>query len=359
MVNVIDKLLEKMNSKDAMRFSDKNIFSGHSVWLPSADPLIDLHSGTLGAPVGFTEISGKSKGGKTSIALSYMKSHQNKYPEGIRIILSSEERDNREYAERMGIDTSKVMIIKSKFVEDLFFKLQIQIDYITEIWQEEKLPGKPKIFCMWDSLGGTLCRAEAEAYRENVAIYKKALEKGTKGEIKHPQMMAFSKVTKGLVKAIISQIYDKDIVFIILNHRYANTEGSGTQSTGGLWVEHSCTLRYELVRKEFVVLDDIQVGQKSIMKTDKNDFGSREKTEIEILLGYGIVLSEPTIEYALTKGILKQEGAKKITYLGSKMSWTSKRTFYQLYKENNKFLAMLTNQISKEVHKEVLKEKGL
>lgn len=359
MSKLADKLLERMNSKDSMKFSDKNIFTGHSVWVTTGDPLLDLHTGSLGFPVGFSEISGKSKGGKSTLALEGMKNHQKKYPKGIRLILSSEERDNREYAEAMGINTTDVIIVKSKFVEDLFFKFQIYLDEISQMWIDEGLEGKPKIYAMWDSLGGSLCRAESEAFKENVAAYKKAMEKGTiPASIKHPQMMAFAKITKGLVKSILAQLYSLDVIFIILNHRY-DKDGGGTQSTGGLWVEHTCTLRYEVVRKEFILIDEIQVAQKTIVKIEKNDFGGREKTEIEILLGYGVVLSEPTIEFAIEQGILKKDGPKKITYLNGKLSWNSKRTFYQLYKDKNKYLPLLTAQITKAVHNKVLAEKGL
>lgn len=366
-MSIIDKLAKKFNETDVVKFSDKNIFRDMKVWIQTGSPELEFNLGTLGFPVGITEIAGKSRSGKTTMALMGMKYFQKEFPDGVCIILSSENRDNKMYAEQIGIDTKKVLIVKSKFVEDLFFKLQSILDDVSDLWREEKLAGRPKIFIFWDSIGGTLARAEAETFRENVRLTIKASEKELKGErvtkedekMKHAQMAAFSKQAKMCVKNLLGQIYEKDIVFVALNHTGANFTGHGRKSYGGEWVEYLPCLRLETTLIEHEKLDDVEVGQYTKVKVVKNDFGSRQVTIIEILLGYGIVLSENDIEYAVKKGILKQESKTKFSFFNDKMTWKSKREFYNLYRNGDKFLPILYKKIKDARHKDVLASKGI
>jgi hypothetical protein len=286
-----------------------------------------------------------------------MKNFQKKYPDGLCVILSSENRDNKLYAEKIGVNTENVIIIKSKFVDDLFFRFQILIDETEAIWKEEKLPGKPKIYAFWDSIGSTLARGELSTFKENVAISRKNAEKGTATEFKHVKMADFAKSAKSSVKSILAQLYEKDIIFICLNHLIADFNTGGYNSTGGGWIEYIPYARIRTIFKEWIRLDDVEVAQTGIIKVEKNDFGSRKKTEFTILLGEGIVLSSEDIEYGVEKGIIKKESATKYSFL--KMSWNSPRTFFKLYKDKNKFLSILHQKITSERHKDVLSEKEL
>ncbi len=359
MSKMIDKLLKKIDSDGVERFSDKDPFNDVSMWVHSGSPELDFNIGTYGFPVGITEISGKSKSGKTTLALHAMKNFQKTNPNGVSIILSSENRDNKMYAEKIGVNTEEVIIIKSKFVEDLFFKLQNYIDDIESIWKEEKYEGKPKIFVYWDSLGATLSRAEAETFLANAEIERKNSDKGTKTEYKHAQMGSFAKNAKAAMKAMLSQIYEKDIIFIILNHVIDNFNTGGVDSPGGGWVEFLPCLRLRTKRISWEKIDDVEVGQITEVKVEKNDFGTRKKTQIEFLLGKGMVLSKADIEYAIERGIIKKEGALKHSFMGGKLTWNSKRTFYQNYLDGNKFINILETKIRQERHKDVLKSKEI
>ena len=66
------------------------------------------------------------------------------------------------------------------------------------------------------------------------------------------------------------------------------------------------------------------------------------------------MLSENDIQYALENGILKQEGKKKITFLGGKLSWSSPREFFQLYYDRNKYLSILSAKIRKSMQADLL-----
>jgi len=354
----IREFIQNFDSEEAISFGEKKSFTEDDFWVHTNSPILDYNLGVLGYPVGITEISGMSKSGKTTMALAGMKHFQKNNPDGLCIILSSENRDNKLYAEEMGIDTDDVLLVKTKFVEDMFLRLQIILNDFQEFCEKEGI-GKPKIFIMWDSLGATLSRAEAETFQANAEIARKNAEKGTDTKYKHAKMGSFASSAKQSVKAILAQIYEKDIVFIVLNHRYekiGSTVG-GTKSTGGRWIEFLPTLRLELVRIGWIKVDDEEVGQTTLVKVEKNDFGSRRRTEIEILLGKGLVLTDEDIDYAIDKGIIKPE--KKTIRTFGKLRWSSKRTFYDLYQNHPKMMDVLHKKIANERHKDVLEEKGI
>ena len=101
-------------------------------------------------------------------------------------------------------------------------------------------------------------------------------------------------------------------------------------------------------------IDDVEVAQISEVKVVKNDVGSRKKTDVRILLGYGIILSNDDIEYALEAGILKKEGAKKMSFMNGKLTWSSPREFFKLYYEHNKFLKVLHNKIKRSMESDLV-----
>jgi hypothetical protein len=105
-------------------------------------------------------------------------------------------------------------------------------------------------------------------------------------------------------------------------------------------------------------IGDEEVAQISKVKVVKNDFGSRKATEIRILLGEGVILSQDDIDYALEAGILKLEGKKKIVFLNGKLSWSSPREFFNLYHERNKLLKVLHKKIQLSMQKDLIELKA-
>ncbi len=377
MTDITKKLMSKMSelkvgSGDFETLNNKNYFDPGRLYIHTGSSNLDCNIGSFGFPVGLTEISGMSKSGKTTLALMGMLNFQQRFPDGICVILSSEYRDNDQYAKQIGLDTERIHLIKSKNVEDLFYNFQIFINALEVLWREEQMEGKPKIYVFWDSIGGTNSRAELNTFMENVKIHQKNLSEGTKTEAKHAKIADFAKMAKHCMKAILAQIYDKDIVFIAINHLIDNVDGTGGQSSGGgHWITFLPVLRLLCKRKEWITMEmeDMingkamkkieQVGQITTVYIEKNDFGSRKSTDVEIFLGYGIVLSANDIAYAINKGILKAPSALKRSFMNDKLKWSSRREFYDLYKTHNKLLPILHKKIMQERHKEVLESKQI
>lgn len=362
-MNFIEKLVKKFDNEEIIKFSDKDAFADMKSWAHTGSPELDYNLGTFGLPAGIVEIAGVSRGGKTTLALEAMKNFQRENKDtAICVILSSENRDNKDYARRIGIDVDNVMIVKVTFVEKMFLIVKRIIDETLILFKENKIKEQPKFMFIWDSLGATLSMSEKSTMEENNALLEKRMNKGEElTEMKHEKIGAFAKEAKKFAKYILAEMYDKTIHFIILNHTYDTITGMGIstkKSTGGEWVQYMPTLRLQVALKGMERLDDEEVAQITQVKVIKNDFGSRKKTDIRILLGEGVILSQNDIDYAIESGILKKEGAKKVTFMNGKLSWSTPREFFQLYHDRNKFLPVLHKQIQKAMQKDLLELKA-
>jgi len=358
MSSIIDKIVKRFNSEDVIKFSEKDGFNEIKSWAHTGSPTLNYNLRTFGLPTGIIEIAGPSRSGKTTLGLVAMKNFllENK-DDGIAVILSSENRDNKDYALMLGLPVSRVIIVKIKYVEAMFLQVKKLIMDTDAIMAEENL--KPKFFFMWDSLGATLSKSELDTMNENTDRMEKMLQKGGEVdsfELKNEKMMAFAKEAKKFVKCIMSEMYTHIIHFVILNHQYEQSNmGIVTKkSTGGEWVSLMPTLRLSMKLKQHEKIDDVEVAQITEVKVVKNDFGSRQKTDIRILLGYGIILSQDDIDYAIERGILKKEGAKKVSFLNGKLSWSTTREFFKLYYEHNKLMPILHNKINKSMQNDLM-----
>lgn len=355
--NFVDKIVKRFNSEDVIKFSDKDGFMEVKSWAHTGSPTLDYNLRTFGLPTGIIEIAGKSRSGKTTLGLMAMKYFLKENPDdGVAVILSSENRDNKDYALQLGLPIDQIIIIKIRYVEAMFLQTKKLINDTREILKAEK--NTPKFFFLWDSLGATLSKSELDTMEENIKKLDKELQRGTDVEdieLKNEKMMAFAKEAKKFAKFIMSEMYTNIIHFVMLNHQYEqSTMGISTRkSTGGEWVELLPTIRLSMKLKEHKKIDDVEVLQITEVKVVKNDFGSRKKTDIAILLGYGIILSDEDIEYALENGILVKEGAKKISFMKGKLSWSSPREYYKLYQEHNPLLNVLHSRIRASMKKDL------
>lgn len=356
--NLIDKIVQKFNSDDVIKFSDKDGFSEVKSWAHTGSPTLDYNLRTFGLPTGIIEIAGKSRSGKTTLGLMAMKYFLKENPDnGVAVILSSENRDNKDYALQLGLPVNQIIIVKVRYVEAMFLQVKKLINDAKEVLKAEKLT--PKFYFLWDSLGATLSKSELDTLEENTKLLDKELQRGTEVEdiaLKNEKMMAFAKEAKKFAKFIMSEMYNNIMHFVMLNHQYEqSTMGVTTRkSTGGEWVSLLPCLRLSMKLKNHEKIDDVEVAQITEVSVVKNDFGSRKKTDIRILLGYGIILSQDDIDYALEMGILKKEGAKKVSFMNGKLSWSTPRELFKLYYEHNKFLSVLQNKIKKSMQSDLI-----
>lgn len=360
----IIKSIGKKFDKGVSTFKELDSFADATGWYSTGVPIADFKLSTLGFPAGIIEIAGPSQCGKTTFALHAMGEFLRSNPDnGFAVILSSEGRDNKEYAEKIGINTEEVMVVKSKFVEDLLLKAQSIQKEIQVKWLQSGNKEKPRFFFMWDSIGSTLSKAEVSTMEQNMAKMEKAQEKGGEYDIDHEQMAAFAKQAKKLAKFMLANAFEYNTSFVMINHVHDKIGGTpGTKSGGGKWIEYMPSIRLKMAKISNIKgrNQDEVVGQVSQIEIIKSDYGTRHKFNVDILLGYGFILTEEDIDFGVAQGFIEAPSAKVRTALNGKLKWKSSHELHELYMnpKTANLVKILHRKITQEYHKLVLKKHG-
>lgn len=362
-MNITDKLIEKFDNTKVFKFESLNPFSEESSWIPTFSPSLDLRLKTLGLPSGIIEVRGDSQAGKTTFDLMAIRGCLEWFGDrAVVVILSSERRDNKPYAEMLGIDTSRVLIIRTKTVEDVFTKTKQTVDMVKKMIEtgEIKMEGKPKFFFSWDSLGNTVSRQEKDAMETRAKVMEVKTKEDEKNETKSAAMASAARAISLGFRSLIALSDEIDLTFLFINRSYENIDGGyGKTSAGGTAVTYYPCMRIELSRKEGIKFtqDGEEMGQITLVNAFKTDFSRpKQKFPIEIGYGYGFVLTEDDLQIGFDAGILEKygNGAK---YLKGKLQWKSRRELYKLYEENNPLLKLLTKKLIKLAHQKVMEER--
>lgn len=344
MSKFLDKFITKLQEEDedASTFDTIDYFKGTSSWISSGSPYLDYKLNTFGLPVGIIEIRGESQGGKTTLSLHALKSFQKEHPEGIAVILSTERRDNKIYAQDIGVDTSKIIIQNCRSIEDVFNKAQNIIEAGAEMWKAEGLKGKPKFCFVWDSLGNTISAQE-----------KKFMIDAAEDDNEEHHRTAMGTAARALKRGLrfmTAQIYDHDIWFMIINQVYDSMGGfgGGKNSYGGKGIKYAPTMRIQTTLTKTIKVRDEKVGQITTVEVIKSDFNSnKDKIDIELMWGKGIILCDEDFKMGLEAGILEKFGKNGYSFMNGKLQWGSKPALYDLYNKNNKLLDVLKNKLLK------------
>jgi len=330
MMSIIDKLTKKFDSEHTMKFSELDPFSSTTFWIPTGSPTIDLNLNTLGLPTGIIEMRGPSQSGKTTLALSCLKHSIMNIENSVNVILTTERRDNRAYAQRMGLDVDQVLVHHIKNTEMMFNRIKQTIVNSEQIFRDEKRKDTPKFLFVLDSLGALSSSQETRKMEENAE----------KDDAKEPSMASTARSFKRGLRWLTGEIYDKEICFIVINHTYddVNSPIGGKKSYGGKGIEFMPSIRLDLNKAMGVTvkIGEEKVGQLTEVTAFKNDFnGIKSSFKMEIAFGYGIVLSQSDINFGIENKILTKNGVGGASYLNGKLKWSSRKELYDLYKNHN------------------------
>lgn len=256
---LVDAILQDVES--AQTLTSDSLLCRVDHWVSTGSFAIDkILEGGLSHPrplipyARITEISGLEGAGKTTLGSMIFASAQTA-DDAICILADTEETYAVEYAEKLGVDLSKVIHIQSRHMEDLFLKIERLLNVI-----EKKGQDRP-IVILWDSVGQTQTRAEAE-----VGIDKKT------GQLKTPQVMTAAKVLAQNIRRVNGRIAETRTAFICINQMYMKQVrfGSPWETYGGQRLKHAATVRIRLVAKEKIVVRKEVLGQWIEVSTIKN-----------------------------------------------------------------------------------------
>lgn len=268
-------------------------------------PQLDRITGIGGIPFKkITEISGPASVGKTSLAYSIVASAQQ---EGRPVIwIDAEWSWDGQYANKLGVDLKKLMLLQTRAAEDSLNELLMYVE-----------KGKNTLIVI-DAVGALHSRDEAE----------KDAEERTIG--------AQSALIARFCRKIVPMLSLNNNALIVLNHEYTPIETNGgrpsVKTSGGKKLEYHKSLWIRLSRTGVGLSggkdendENIWMGYKvqAEIKKNKCAMTERKKCEMEFLYGRGFSAKSDIVKDALDKGVLIKERANYLLR-GEKIAYGQK-----------------------------------
>lgn len=216
--SLIDKIIKNSNTNLAAVYAESELVNATTEFAPTEIPMLNVAlSGKWdgGVSSGITILAGPSKMGKTFIGLVLVKAYLDKYPDSVCIFFDTEFGAGSTYFEKLGIDTTRVVHVPLRNVEEAKFTL-------TSIY--DKMERGEKVITFYDSIGNTASKKEMDDAIEGKSVAD----------------MSRAKQLKSLFRIITPYINLLNIPFIGINHTYQTTDWvATTQMSGGSGIQYA------------------------------------------------------------------------------------------------------------------------
>lgn len=248
---------------------------------------IDKLTGIGGIPRGvITEFFGDESIGKSSLCLQIVAAAQRA---GLRCLWADVEWSySAAYAASLGVDNSKLGLIRERFAEATLEKLEEEID--AGNWD----------LVVLDSVGGILPRAEAE--------------KGVEGKTIGGQAGLIAK----FCRKVVPSLSVTNTALVAINHAFIDIMSGKLLTSGGKKLAYHKSLSIRLKLKQGVSLKqgDRKVGKVVIGEVRKNKVAPTEGMELDgqLIFGTGFSAGADLLADALDKGVITKKG--NTYYLG-------------------------------------------
>jgi len=242
---------------------------------------LDNLTGIGGVPRGvITEIFGDESIGKSSVCLQLVASAQKI---GLRCLWADVEWSfSPTYAESLGVDNSKLGLIRERFAEATLDAIEEAVD-----------SGKWDLVIL-DSVGGILPRAEAE--------------KGAEGKTIGGQAGLVAKFCRKIVPLL--RIHN--VALVVINHSFIDIMSGKLLTSGGKKLGYHKSLSIRLKQKQGVSVKqgDRKVGKVVIGEVRKNKMAGTEGLELDgtLVFGAGFSASADLLGIAIDKGVIYKKG---------------------------------------------------
>lgn len=242
---------------------------------------IDRLTGIGGIPRGrITELFGDEGIGKTSVCLQIVAAAQQ---QGLRCLWADVEwAYEPRYAASLGVDNSKLGLIRERFAEATLGQIEEAVD-----------SGKWDLVIL-DSAGGISTRAEAE----------KSVEEKTIGS----QAGVMSKFCRKIVPILSTT----DTALIVINHQFIDIMSGRLLTSGGkkLAYHKSLSIRFKLKQGVVLKQGDRKVGKSVIGEVRKNKLAATEGMELDgqLIFGVGFSPAADMLNDALENGTITKKG---------------------------------------------------
>jgi RecA/RadA recombinase len=280
MSTILEKLKKNCRIKEADVLSESEFYAEKDITSTSV-PMINVAlSGSIdgGLTSGLTVLAGPSKHFKTSFALLMASAYLKKHKEAVLMFYDSEFGSPQSYFESFGIDTTRVLHVPIKNIEELKFDI---------VHQLETIERKDKVIIVIDSVGNLASKKELED-----ALNEKSVADMTR-----------AKSLKGLFRMVTPYLTMKNIPLLAINHTYQTQEMfSKAVVSGGTGITYSADNIWILGRQQDKDGTEIQ-GYHFITNVEKSRF-VKEKSKIPISVSWkgGIEKWSGLLDVALDGG---------------------------------------------------------
>lgn len=294
---------KQMNNSMAMGFADELDLS-YSFMKPPIIAIQSLLSSSDGSPGGFpygkfTIITGPEKTGKTTLCLQTIAHEMRLKQDGFYVWVDAENSLDYEYAKTLGIDFSRLVIIKHGLMHEL-------LNQLIDLSKEGLISG-----IIIDSVGGLTPKEEIES------------SKGEVHGVEKDHMLNLQRKLGQFFRMVNPFAARHNIAVVLITHVYQDPNNNGAYVTkGGNALKHWGHIRLMLKRendastvRKLVMPDgetrDVFIGHNVIVKLDKTRQNSNESKTVVIPFRYGIGLDslESAVSIAINLGIIEQAGA--------------------------------------------------
>jgi RecA/RadA recombinase len=227
----IKRMISELGDASLSVMQDREGSAEFSTWYSTGSHSLNaLISGSIfGGIQGnkITEFAGDSGTGKTFLSLSACRDFLDKNKDAFVLYIDTEDAVTADMAEAIGVDTSRVLIKRVRFVEE-FKSIAVKV---LRAYESEDEDNRAPFMIVLDSIGALLTKREFEEDAEDMKS-----DMGRRAKAIGNSLM--------VINAYLGRL---NVPFIIVNHVYANVSGYGPakKAGGGSKIEYfSSTIVY-------------------------------------------------------------------------------------------------------------------
>jgi RecA/RadA recombinase len=283
-MNLMDKLKKQSRVKDSSTLADSKFFTEVDM-VPTEVPMVNVAlSGSTdgGVTPGLTVLAGPSKHFKTSFALLMAGAYLKHKKDAVMLFYDSEFGSPQSYFDQFGIDTTRVLHVPIKDVEELKFDLINQLENLTE---------KDDVIIVIDSVGNLASKKELDDARDGKSVAD----------------MSRAKAFKSLFRMATPYLNMKKIPMIAINHTYKEI-GLYPKDvvSGGTGIMYSADNVWIIGRRQNKTGTEV-TGYDFVIKVEKSRY-AKENSKIPISVSWngGVEKWSGLLDVALAGGYVEK-----------------------------------------------------